>query len=141
VQGHHLNICLVNPRKTRIQEYPLKHGPTLQRQMRTQREKRARVMSLIGVHLLITNPTQGRKAVSTPPDTSPGGPQSRRSTRSTAGKLETARYTGVFLSRVEYFADESFFRNWHTWLNYKQIGKKELSISHTQGCMQQTPKI
>jgi hypothetical protein len=40
---------------------------------------------------------------------SPAGPQLRRSTRSTAGKLQTARYADAFLARVEDYGDQSSY--------------------------------
>jgi hypothetical protein len=57
----------------------------------------------------VTDPTPGTEGVATPPNTSQGVPQLRRSIRSTPGKLQTGRYADVFLARVEDFADESMY--------------------------------
>jgi hypothetical protein len=49
---------------------------------------------------------------------SPAGPELRRSTRSTSGKFQTARYADSFLARVEYYGDQSnysqmaYLSNW-----------------------------
>jgi hypothetical protein len=54
-----------------------------------------------------TTSTEGENAPTEGAFPSPAGPQLIRSTRSTAGKFQTARYTDEFLARVEDYGDQS----------------------------------
>jgi hypothetical protein len=54
-----------------------------------------------------TTSTEGANAPTEGAFPSPAGPQLRRSTRSTAGKFQAARYADAFLARVEYYGDQS----------------------------------
>jgi hypothetical protein len=71
------------------------------------REARTSTPRTANLFAPITDPTPVTEGVSTPPDTSQGGTELRRSTRSTAGKFQTVRYADVLLARVESFTDES----------------------------------
>jgi hypothetical protein len=71
------------------------------------REARASTPHTSNLFAPVTDSTPGTEGVSTPPGTSQEETELRRSTRSTAGKFQTARYADVFLARVEDFAYDS----------------------------------
>jgi hypothetical protein len=72
-----------------------------------------------------TASTEGANAPTEGAFPSPAGPQLRRSTPSTAGKFQTARYADAFLARVEDYGDQS---------NYSQMAYlSELQTDRDEG--------